>query len=157
MRLNLPQPPPLPARDVALLMDDDDSDKEVESLGKKGSVDLAREELREAARKTKGKEKIEASLERSRGGPGYFSFVIGRGIGFTKNTGGWLYKLARLVAGNNIVWLFAFFNSLKLVFRFENYVRNYIIYFISISFHVTWDMIHLCYKFFYYLEDYLLV
>jgi hypothetical protein len=40
------EPPPTPpARDVVPLMDDDDSNREVETLGKKGRVDLAREVL----------------------------------------------------------------------------------------------------------------
>jgi hypothetical protein len=71
-------------------MDDDDSYREVETLRKRGRVDLAWEELREVARKAKGNEKIEPSIERPRGGPGYFSFIDGRGIDFTKNTEGWL-------------------------------------------------------------------
>jgi hypothetical protein len=55
-----------PARDIVPLMDDDDLDREVVSLKKRGRVDIAREELREAVRKVKGNEKAEASYERPR-------------------------------------------------------------------------------------------
>jgi hypothetical protein len=49
------EPPPTPlARDIVPLIDDDDIDREVEFLGKKGRVDLARKKLHEAAREDPG-------------------------------------------------------------------------------------------------------
>jgi hypothetical protein len=89
------EPPPTPlTRDIVSLIEDDDSDREVKTQGRKHRINLIWED-REAARREKGKEKIESS---SSGRLWNFDFADGRGIYFSKNTGGWLNEYAGLVA-----------------------------------------------------------